>query len=669
MANLKKDVVNIWLRGLESSYDVKLDNLCIDIAYKISSRTTHLAKASSVAIAAGFCPYAARLIEWVGAKGVWLSIKQNLPGKGEDVHKVLSIVFPEVFYNIFYRSQVRVHHIRDIINEKINSAVNYLTRIGIISQQLPRDEIIELIRRAIEGLLIASKQLGVNLSNAKVFTETQMISYSFNLWGVPDVVIEDLDSKRAIIIEWKTGSPHVREKDKIQVYVYMLLELERLGYVNSNMSLDELLNIAVATNPKQTIVYPMIVRTGIRSSPYYSSYPSLPQATRKDVGELIKEARRYIRKILLSSHFISILVSGLSPVGLSYDSDALDKCRIYIASSSGKKVGGLAFNFIPQELRRFGPANCELMQKGTCPWGKYCGVYFTEFEHSGIDAELWKFRYRVITKHLRDLAPYKLLYELSYRYGPYELINYVSRGFGFQVTIDMRDIILSGVGKDDIKVEIIQKPNEFEVKRVTNWGTDTLFNGRIDVFELILDEYGEFIEDVLILRRPFRKFEYVDKDRSESILKIASSERRPRTVRSRKPVQLFAIEPHVNQLTMMQNIFARVDNVKFNYNRREIEVLIRPISWALKLPFLLFKLSLRRFFSTNKVTIFVTEVNADLTHIELEALGSLHTVMKKISKELNLSDENVQRLIKAIKSNKQRVLHLLTGLILAKSHR
>jgi hypothetical protein len=668
MANLKKDVVNIWLRGLESSYDVKLDNLCIDIAYKISSRTTHLVKASSVAIAAGFCPYATRLVDWVGVKGAW-PIKQNLPGKGEDVHKVLSITFPEVFYDIFYRSQVRIDHIRDIINKKIDLAVNYLIKIGIISQQPSRDEIIELMRRAIEGLLIASKQLDMNLSNVKVFTEMQMISYSFNLWGVPDVVIEDPDSKRAIIIEWKTGSPHVREKDKIQVYTYVLLELERLGHINPNMSLNELLDTAITTNPKHTVVYPMIVRTGIRSSLYYSNYPSLPQATRKDVRELVEEARRYIRRILLSSHFISILVSGLSPVGLSYESNILDKCRIYITSSSGKKIGGLAFNFIPLELRRFAPANCELMRKGMCPWSKYCEIYFAEFEHSGIDAELWKFRYRVIAKHLRDLAPYKLLYELSYRYGPHELVNYVSRGFGFQMTIDTRNVILSVAEKGDIEVKIVQKPNELEVIRVTNQGIDTLFNGRIDVFELDLNEYGEFIEDVLILRRPFREFEYIDEDRVESIFKIASSEKRPRTVRSRKPVQLFVIEPHVSQLTMMQNIFARVDNVKFNYSKREIEVFIRPISWALKLPFLLFKSTLRRFFSTNKVIVFVAEVNADLTHIELEALGSLHTVMKRVSKELNLVNKNVEKLVKAIKSSRQRVLYLLTGVILAKSHR
>jgi hypothetical protein len=667
MVNLKKDVVNIWLRGLESSYDVKLDDLCIDIAYKISSRTTHLVKASSVAIATGFCPYAARLVDWVGVKGAW-PIKQNLPGKGKDIHKVLSITFPEVFYDVFYR-QVRIDHISDIINEKVDLAINYLIKIGIISQQPSRDEIIELMRRAIEGLLIASKQLDMNLSNVKVFTEMQMISYSFNLWGVPDVVIEDPDSKRAIIIEWKTGSPRVREKDKIQVYTYVLLELERLGHINPNMSLNELLDIAITTNPKQTVVYPMIVRTGIRSFPYYSNYPSLPQATRKDVRKLVEEARSYIRKILLSSHFLSILVSGLSPVGLSYESDILDKCRIYITSSSGKKVGGLAFNFIPLELRRFAPANCELMRKGTCPWSKYCEIYFAEFEHSGIDAELWKFRYRVIAKHLRDLAPYKLLYELSYRYRPHELVNYVSRGFGFQMTIDMRNVILSGAEKGDIEVKIVQKPNELEVIRVTNQGTDTLFNGRIDVFELDLNEYGEFIEDVLILRRPFREFEYIDEDRVESILKIASSEKRPRTVRSRKPVQLFVIEPHVSQLTMMQNIFARVDNVKFNYSKREIEVFIRPISWALKLPFLLFKSTLRRFFSTNKVIVFVAEVNADLTHIELEALGSLHTVMKSVSRELNLVNKNIEELIKAIKNSRQHVLYLLTGVILAKSHR
>jgi hypothetical protein len=633
----------------------------------VLTRTTHLAKASSVAIAAGFCPYAARLTEWIGVKGVWLSIKQNLPGKGEDMHKVLSIAFPEVFYEVFSRSNVKIDQLSNKIRGSVDSAIGYLSKLGVIKQELPRNEVEEFMKRAILGLLIAEKHLEFDLNKAKVFTEMQMISYGFNLWGVPDVIIEDQKSRRAIVIEWKTGSPEVRERDKVQVYSYALLEFERLGHITPEHTLDTILKEAVTTDPKQTKVYPMIVRPRIQTTNYYyySDYPALPQGTRKTTNELTEEVRERIKKILLSSYFISILVSGLSLAGIDYE-EVRKTCNIYVPSNNEKRVGGLAFNFIPLRLRRFAPANCVLMQRGTCPWADFCELYFVNLEHSEIDAEMWKFRYRTIAKHLRDLASYKALYELSYRFGLDKLVDNINRGYGFRVIINMRNsIINTSTSKDDIIVDTIAKPAELEVKGTTERGECTLFNGRIDIFEFDLDESNEYDEDVLILRRKFRRFECTDLGASiRSLFEIASSERKPRTIRLRKPVQIFVIEPHVNQLTLMHNIFARIDDVKYDYDKEEVTLLVRPISWALKLPFLLFKKWLRTFSSESRYTALVVEANADLTHIELEALGALHTIMKRIAKELITgNDESMRSIIKAIKSNRHRVLHLLTGLI------
>jgi hypothetical protein len=309
-SDFKKSIIDLWLKELEENYNVKLDPLCYDIAYKVLTRTTYLAKASSVAIVAGFCPYAARLIEWVGVKGVWFSIKQNLPGKGEDIHKVLSIAFPEVFYEIFGRSNVRIDQLSNKIRGSIDNAISYLSKLGIISQEISRNEVEELIERAILGLLTAEKHLEFDLSKAKVFTEMQMISYGFNLWGAPDVIIEDQKSRRAVVIEWKTGSPEVRERDKVQIYSYVLLELERLGHITPKQTLGTILKEIITTDSKQTKVYPMIIRPRIRSTIYYSDYPALPQGTRKSANELIEEVRERIKRIILSSYFISILVSA-----------------------------------------------------------------------------------------------------------------------------------------------------------------------------------------------------------------------------------------------------------------------------------------------------------------------------------------------------------------------
>jgi len=664
---LKKDVVSRWLGELEANYNVKLDSLCYNIAYEVLARTPHLTKASSVAIASGFCPYAARLVEWVGVKGVYISIKQNLPGKGESIHKILSMAFPEVFYDVFSRESTRLNQLHDKIIQNTRQIASYFFGGGGILQGISNDEINkaeEMIKRAIYGLSSVAVRLGIELSRAKVFTETPLISYSLNLWGVPDVIIEDPEKKRAIVIEWKTGTPEIKERDRVQVYTYLLLELERLGYITPDKSLDEVLRIAITTEPKQTKVYPMIIRPGIRGSHYYSNYPSLPQATRKEVNELVSETRQAITKILLSSYFISILISGLSPAGINYE-DAISECGIYLSSSSdGKKVGGLAFNFIPPSLRRFAPSNCPLMEKRSCPWAEYCRIYFAEFEHTNIDTEMWKFRYRTIAKHMRDLALYKALYELSRIYSPEKLVNYIAHGYGFNVAINMHNVSIQDAGKTDVSIEVIEKPSELEIVAKTNRGLYTLFNGRIDVFEFEPDESKKYFDDVLILKRSFRNYEYIDSYEGKTVLNIASSEKRPRTVRQRKPINMYIVEPHVSQLTLMQNVFARVTDVKYDYYKHEISVVITPISWALKHSFILFKRLLERFSAERKLTILVAEANADLTHIELETLGAIHTAMKKLSKDLNLeNNSNVQHIIRVIRSNKRRVLHLLSGLI------
>jgi hypothetical protein len=228
----------------------------------------------------------------------------------------------------------------------------------------------------------------------------------------------------------------------------------------------------------------------------------------------------------------------------------------------------------------------------------------------------------------------------------------------------MHNVSIQDSSKTDVSVEVIDKPSELEIVAKTNRGLYTLFNGRIDVFEFEPDESKEYFDDVLILKRSFRNYEYIDLYEGKTVLSIASSDKRPRTVRQRKPIHMYIVEPHVSQLTLMQNVFARVTDVKYDYYKQEISVIITSISWTLKHSFVLFKRLLERFSAERKLTMLVAEANADLTHIELETLGAIHTVMKKLSKELNLeNNSNVQHIIRAIRSNKRHVLHLLSGLI------
>jgi hypothetical protein len=163
---------------------------------------------------------------------------------------------------------------------------------------------------------------------------------------------------------------------------------------------------------------------------------------------------------------------------------------------------------------------------------------------------MWKFRYRTIAKHMRDLALYKALYELSRIYSPEKLVNYIAHGYGFNVAINMHNVSIQDAGKTDVSIEVIEKPSELEIVAKTNRGLYTLFNGRIDVFEFEPDESKKYFDDVLILKRSFRNYEYIDSYEGKTVLNIASSEKRPRTVRQRKPIIMYIVEPHVSQFRM-----------------------------------------------------------------------------------------------------------------------
>ena len=80
-----------------------------------------------------------------------------------------------------------------------------------------------------------SGRIGLDLKRARVYSEMQLISYRLHVWGVLDALVEDPYSRRALVIEWKSGvengkAPAVHDWELAQVHVYALMEADRLGY-------------------------------------------------------------------------------------------------------------------------------------------------------------------------------------------------------------------------------------------------------------------------------------------------------------------------------------------------------------------------------------------------------------------------------------------------------
>jgi hypothetical protein len=70
------------------------DLICKNLIEEALKCTCHVARVRSIAYAAGFCAYYARII---GKMGVLEAIKENVPGKGKALHKTLALAFQNRF--------------------------------------------------------------------------------------------------------------------------------------------------------------------------------------------------------------------------------------------------------------------------------------------------------------------------------------------------------------------------------------------------------------------------------------------------------------------------------------------------------------------------------------------------------------------------------------------
>jgi hypothetical protein len=611
--------------------DTELRN-CYGDLLEAYIRTSHVVKATAVAWGSGFCSFASRLMSALGARKV---ASGNLPGKGSNIHKLLSIA--SIKYLNAWKQRITGP---DVLQGVISDSLSELEDLVQVDDK-EREEILTKAQKMLHNLLgllpEALLSLGIrpeDHGDLRFYAENEMIDYRLHIWGVPDLVIEHPGHKKAIVVEWKTDERYpITQVEKSQAYIYAMLEAIRLGH---GETFNDLIEAIAPSDVRNTKVLPIIIRPNAA----YSDHPLFPVGVHESSSkELQEKVRERIEKIVVAAAHLTILLMDVDTLlyGSKPGSKAEATRERCVASCNGGTY--YIFRYTPSLLPRGNPKH--QMKNGkyiypcrVCPFSdknselQECTFYFGSFDKDKLDSLLWLYRFKVYRNRDRDMIAYRVLYELAdyvNTLSGFEQYLYSGKHAGFRVDLDKESIVpmsISGGICGTIEVSF----NNLGIirKRV-----------RVGVYDI---DSGHSIYEGLILRRKLMPCEDL-------------SSETPRISLPRRAVLVTLIEDHVKHPTLGLSLFGRVEKTLLpgekdedsgvECDNDEVCVIVTPISPYLRLPFKIFSYYINEY-GLNKA--LVVEADADLTNIELRTLHSLHLTLKYIEKE----EEVKQKLLEGL---------------------
>lgn len=363
---------------------------------KILSGTSHLVRASNVARGAAFCIYAARLAEAIGAVTDFVSI---IPGRGRLTHQLLAVALPQIFYGLNRVDFVKGRLPYSTIESYVRNAYNDLVEAGILNKEAVEESGSKLVNESImyavnminslsRVMPIFINKMGLNEGSLRLFTELFMYSYRFHIVGIIDAVIEDPISRKALVIEWKTG--RTPENWEIaQAYTYALMEAERLGY-------DDPVG---AVRDREDVV-PIVIRPTGNIKVYSIA------DTYRTAGKTINKYE-LIRNILLSAEHLVLTITEYKDY---VDNNTAKICSI--KGLHGQKIS--AFRRAPKDLPRSNPVKygnkypCRI-----CMYREACEFYTKTYKDwTLLDRLAYRARHAVYKIRENAQKPIKELYNL-----------------------------------------------------------------------------------------------------------------------------------------------------------------------------------------------------------------------------------------------------------------
>ncbi len=477
--------------------------VCADAASEMLEKTSHLVRARSVAYGAGYCIFAARLAETMGAV---VDLISTIPGKGILVHEILSVALPLIFYgDPEYRKYLFEGHITsDTAMYFVEKACEKLRDAGIIqyssieSERLPDDAIERAKNEAAKMLHVLSahmpmvtKTLGWDPERTRLYTELMLHSYRFHIVGTIDAIIEDPVMRKALVIEWKTGRTP-QNWEIYQTYVYALLEAERLGYHDP-----------VRAVGSEEYVIPVVIRPEGQIRFYCLAESMRTTSRRMNVNEILDKI------ILASEHLTLTITNPRKHVGRNQE----EICKI--TSEAGRRVS--AFRYTPKNLPRSNPKTNKGYPCNTCSYRDACLFYMVSSERSEyIDRLAWRSRFAIYDARENALKPLKEIYDLF-------------KDLSFERADEMLNNILERL--------------DYKLKESGN---------RVDVYEKALIDINSYS---IVLERRIRGEE------------ASTEPYRLKTVREGKPVLVIFRDAYITNPLMRLSFHGRVEEIKVEGGR------------------------------------------------------------------------------------------------------
>lgn len=398
IGRLNIEVLDDIVNGLRPCRNVLMEGL---------RGTSHLIKAVSVARAVGRCPFEARLIEVMGASD-FMASASVFPGKGLSVHQVLAVAVPRLFndflkYLDFTGAYKSIDdYVKEAFDEFVTSGVPPIaeeggTRKNIIlsSARLMAGKFIELMRD------VHNREL-IDLSKARVRSELQLYDYKLHIRGIADLVVENPESKRGVVIEWKTsrgaeGGATPSSDELAQAYIYAILIAHRLGYPDGTKAVLE------------CNVFPVIIRDRGRINPYSVSH-CYPTANR------VFDEKNLLNQIKFAATHLILSILDLRKVDNSWDRDKERKiCGVKEGDKvvvKYRRVPKILFEdkhylLNPKENKDYPCKSCGL--KDACEFYLFSGHGMEE-----VDKLAWRARYRVFGVRENALQPFYALAKEGY---------------------------------------------------------------------------------------------------------------------------------------------------------------------------------------------------------------------------------------------------------------
>jgi hypothetical protein len=435
-------------RLLPSSPDPSVCKSFVEEALKY---TCHVARVRSVAYAAGFCAYYARMVEKMG---VFETVSESIPGKGRNLHILLAFTSQDLF-----SKHTLDNILRDLNRQASNSIIsdsinNALESLRWDDDGELRSRASTMMRKLISALSRAREIMGLGSNaNAKLFpiVEQEFIDFDDHMYGAPDLILEDPDSGKAVVVEWKTygveegGWSNV---DIAQVIAYAIMEARRLGLkglkdvfkaisgVDMGIALEvakhadrrpasgqikvldsDLVRRALSRDSirRELKVLPLIVSKSNSFPPHPYMYASFDtNATLNRFAKLL----RVFRGVVVAAEHLTLQLTNVE--GLLAEVRGLDLKDVggqldrYCRSTMG-----LAFNYTPRGILPCGVPRDQrgwpCVTKNGKPFCQFsgrdnaCMFYFGLRDRMDFENIMWRLRYVVFERRERSLMNYKAI--------------------------------------------------------------------------------------------------------------------------------------------------------------------------------------------------------------------------------------------------------------------